>query len=834
WSQINGPAEAKFTDTTALTPSVLFALNGIYTLRLTADDGEFQTSDDVAITVPKVFLMSQAVDTDEVTLENIENFKDELTRIKDELGIRIIGQSFPTDSSPDIWTAYLNAVNEQGFKIIPWFEDSPPIWNNSTGLWELGVNEQFLDFLDTYDLQTHTHPALYAFFLIDEPFHEKHGKDADGNLLVTTERMQTLYALAKTIAPHVPIFVNFSAEIKVGETTPNKSTDDFKASMTDIVGIGGLEFRQNLDEVPEPTFERLDLINNNDLSRIVVARETEPDAPIISSVQTFGGDTMTYYMPSPPELTEELDILRCPQAIYSTCPTELTDHINLTGLNFRSWSGSGDTLLDDEFSLARAVVKKAVTGQDGPTVDAGTDQDIALPLAATLSGTATDDGLPTSPGALTTVWSTIDTPIDGVVTVENPNSPQTTGTFSKKGVYTLRLTAYDGMLTTFDDITFTASDSIYPTAEITVSPLYGLSSNVVTGVVQVLAVGTDNAGVTKLEFRVDGETVETIENSQIHTFQWNTAGYAEGIGHTLTVKAYDASGNSSVSSGKWVKVSNDTPTITITSPDEENTTVSGTSFTFIADAGDSGGIDRVELFSDTTLLDADTASPYQEPWDTTTVSDGTHTLTATAYDITLKSTITMRQVVVDNADPDTAMITNLTGGQVVSGTYTVQGAASDGIGLDYVELFVDGETIGSMTYGSTYEYLWDTQNVLDGNHNLKIRAYDMAGNSTISDIVTVWVGNETVSPTTLITSPLGGTVVRRGKVVITATAVDTVGVTRVEFLVNGTVRCTDWNFSYSCNWYETRTSGAQYILTTRAYDKAGNIGESPPITVTAL
>jgi hypothetical protein len=37
-----------------------------------------------------------------------------------------------------------------------------------------------------------------------------------------------------------------------------------------------------------------------------------------------------------------------------------------------------------------------------PVVDAGLDQTITLPAAATLDGTVTDDGLPNPPGAVTT------------------------------------------------------------------------------------------------------------------------------------------------------------------------------------------------------------------------------------------------------------------------------------------------------------------------------------------------------------------------------------------------------------------------------------------------
>jgi hypothetical protein len=89
-----------------------------------------------------------------------------------------------------------------------------------------------------------------------------------------------------------------------------------------------------------------------------------------------------------------------------------------------------------------------------PTVNAGTDQTIALPNnIATLDGTVTDDGLPSSPGSVTTTWS--DVGGTGAVSFANVNEVDTTATFSTDGTYTLRLTAFDGDLTSFDELTIT-------------------------------------------------------------------------------------------------------------------------------------------------------------------------------------------------------------------------------------------------------------------------------------------------------------------------------------------------------------------------------------------
>ena len=65
---------------------------------------------------------------------------------------------------------------------------------------------------------------------------------------------------------------------------------------------------------------------------------------------------------------------------------------------------------------------------------------------------------------------------------------------------------------------------------------------------------------------------------------------------------------------------------------------------------------------------------------------------------------------------------------------------------------------------------------------------------------------------------------------MTATATDTDGsVTRVDFLRDGTVACTDTASPYACSW--TAPAGT-YSLVARAYDNAGAVGSSSPASVT--
>lgn len=91
-----------------------------------------------------------------------------------------------------------------------------------------------------------------------------------------------------------------------------------------------------------------------------------------------------------------------------------------------------------------------------PVANAGPDRVISLPLAASLSGSMSDDGLPS--GGLTGSWSRMSGP--GMVTFANGSAAATTATFSAAGTYVLRLSVSDGEHTTFDEMTVVANQTL--------------------------------------------------------------------------------------------------------------------------------------------------------------------------------------------------------------------------------------------------------------------------------------------------------------------------------------------------------------------------------------
>ena len=84
-----------------------------------------------------------------------------------------------------------------------------------------------------------------------------------------------------------------------------------------------------------------------------------------------------------------------------------------------------------------------------PSVAAAAEVTVAATLE--LHGEVADDTLPM--GWLTTKWTKVTGP--GPVTFGDTEAVNTTATFTKPGIYVLRLTAYDGQYTVSNDLTVT-------------------------------------------------------------------------------------------------------------------------------------------------------------------------------------------------------------------------------------------------------------------------------------------------------------------------------------------------------------------------------------------
>src|SRR5438876_267011 len=230
----------------------------------------------------------------------------------------------------------------------------------------------------------------------------------------------------------------------------------------------------------------------------------------------------------------------------------------------------------------------------------------------------------------------------------------------------------------------------------------------------------------------------------------------------------------------------------------------------------------------------DTSAPYSVSWNTTTASNGSHTLSAVATDA-LGLQYASDPVTVTTANditPPTVSIIAPANGATVSGTIIVTAGAADNVGVAGVQFRVDGANIGVEDTVAPYSISIDTTTAVNGPHTFAAVARDAAGNRTTSAPVTITVANDTTAPTVSITSPANGATVS-GTITVSADAADDIGVVGVQFFGDGaSLGAEDATAPYSISFNTTGASNGLHTLTAVARDAAGNRTTSAPVTIT--
>jgi len=152
----------------------------------------------------------------------------------------------------------------------------------------------------------------------------------------------------------------------------------------------------------------------------------------------------------------------------------------------------------------------------------------------------------------------------------------------------------------------------------------------------------------------------------------------------------------------------------------------------------------VEIKGVTFLVDGVEVSKAAGPagtfkWDTTKFGDGWHTLTAVAKDASGKATeadvAVMVHNFVDKSAPKVA-ITWPMDGDTKSAWKTTRVHTSDNIAVTSVETYLDGKLVASSNT-APFDMKWKWNKLAKGNHTLQVKAYDSAGNSSASSVVTI-------------------------------------------------------------------------------------------------
>jgi hypothetical protein len=177
-------------------------------------------------------------------------------------------------------------------------------------------------------------------------------------------------------------------------------------------------------------------------------------------------------------------------------------------------------------------------------------------------------------------------------------------------------------------------------------------------------------------------------------------------------------------------------------------------------------------------------------------------------------------------------------GSTVAGTVTVSASVSivGSLTVAGVQFLLDGVPLGAEDTAAPYVVDWNTTTTNNGAHGVTAVARDRLGLRFTANPVTVTVSNgppsDTSPPSATITSPADGATVS-GTISVTGDASDNVGVTSVQFLLDGAPLGTeDATAPYAVTWDTATTADGAHTLTAVARDAAGNRGTSAPVRIT--
>ncbi|HYX63570.1 MAG TPA: Ig-like domain-containing protein, partial [Burkholderiales bacterium] len=337
---------------------------------------------------------------------------------------------------------------------------------------------------------------------------------------------------------------------------------------------------------------------------------------------------------------------------------------------------------------------------------------------------------------------------------------------------------------------------------------------------------------------------------------FNTKVLSDGS-YTLKAVAYnDKNGTSTTASipitiknsGTTSTTTNTPPTVSISSP-SAGQTVSGTSVAYGANASDNAGVSRVDFFLDgsSTALLSDSSSPYGGTLDTTKLANGSHTLSATAYDAAGLKSSTQVSFNVQNS---TSTSTGSTGGTTSTATpapfsgsldvwykaptngATIKGVLNGGTSCyantsgspARVVFTLDGKALNTdTTPADGTQCALDTTQFANGTHSMRADVYDASGNMK-SDIISVNIQNPVNQPPTVsFGAPTAGQTVSGTAVAYAANAADDGGVAKVDFFLDGgsTALASDTAAPYAGTLDTTKLANGTHTLKATAYDAAG-------------
>ena len=430
WSVLRGPGSVAFASRADPRTTATFSALGTYILRLSANDSQFTASDDLTVTVlpanqpPQVSIFGST----RVFLPAVLS-----------VSAAVTDDHLPHDALQFAW----GQVSGPG-RVV--FAD-PCALGTTASFTKPGLYVIALTANDS-ELSSRSETTVEVVDLRNAPPFVYAGPDLE----VAEFENVTLNGFILDDTPLDNLYVVWNVWLAPGPVTLDNPGSSVTSAQFGAPGVYGLtlfaaDFGAEL------------FVSDNVLVTVRAAQNQPPSVEAgpprsISLAQpslALQGSVSDDGLPAPSSLSATWRMVQGPAPITFA-------NINDPGTT-AAFSSPGEYLLElsatDTASSSSAQVSIKVIdpnrGNLPPAVDAGPDQTVTLFHPVTLSGTATDDGLPGL--GLDYRWTQVQGPCP--VTFAQPSAAQTSVSFQTAGQYILRLSASDKLLMNGDDVAVT-------------------------------------------------------------------------------------------------------------------------------------------------------------------------------------------------------------------------------------------------------------------------------------------------------------------------------------------------------------------------------------------
>jgi hypothetical protein len=248
----------------------------------------------------------------------------------------------------------------------------------------------------------------------------------------------------------------------------------------------------------------------------------------------------------------------------------------------------------------------------------------------------------------------------------------------------------------------------------------------------------------------------------------------------------------------------------------------------VARVDEPGEVSEVVFFADGRVIGRCATAPYQIEWLPQGI--GAHTLGVAAID---RNGLPVKgpEVFVDVTSSFNVFLTRPALWQRVSGVVEFRAEADTEV-LTRVAFYVDGDSVGCATT-LPFSLNWNSALAIPGNHNLFARAVNGEGKQGMSSQIVFEVADtrDRVPPAVIIARPAAWQEVS-GLVTILTDARDNVGVTSVEFFVDGSSLGTAICAPFQKIWDASAAAPGNHSIYVLVSDAAGNTAVAGPIYAT--